>query len=83
MITNPAVAGSFVLYSYAVTTGASIVSPSISFSFRNDDNYWSFDDVVVVPQSATPEPASLVLVGSSIAMLGLFISRKRRKSFTA
>ena len=81
-LTNPAVAGSFVEYSYVETTGASVPSLNVAFSFQNDDNYWSLDDVVVVAQAATPEPASLVLVVGSMAMLGLFRSRKRRKGFT-
>jgi hypothetical protein len=77
-LTNPAAAGSFVSYSYVETTGASLVTPSISFSFRNDDDYWSFDDVVVALQT-TPEPASFVLVGAALTILGVVTARKRGK----
>jgi hypothetical protein len=66
-------------YSYTDVT-ATAASEVLSFSFQNDDSYWAFDDVVVTAVSSptvTPEPASFVLTGSLIAMLGFFVARKR------
>jgi hypothetical protein len=45
---------------------------TLSFDFRNDDNYWSFDDVSV---SSVPEPSSCMLIGS--AVVGLLGLRRR------
>jgi hypothetical protein len=76
---NPPGAGSFVEYSYTDVT-ATAASEALSFSFQNDDSYWAFDDVVVTAVSSptlTPEPASFVLTGSLIAMLGFLIARRR------
>jgi len=78
---NPAAAGSFVSYTFAVTTGATVVTPSLQFGFRNDDNYWSLDDVVVAQAPSTvPEPASLMPMGTSMVMLGIALARKRKNN---
>jgi len=78
--TAPGSIGSFVQFSYTDVVATS-GSEALTFAFQNDIDYWSFDDVVVtlVPQaSSTPEPASFLLMGSSLAMLGFLIARKRK-----
>jgi len=78
---NPAAAGSFVSYTFVVTTGATVVTPSLQFAFRNDDSYWSLDDVNVIQATSTvPEPASFLLMGTSMAMLGISLARKRKNN---
>jgi hypothetical protein len=76
-LTNPVTVGSFTTESFLVDI-ETITSDSVSFSFRNDTNYWSFDDVVVVALgSAIPEPSSLMLVAGSLLGLGAALVRKR------
>ena len=61
---SPGAVGSFVEYQFTeLATGASTI---LNFSFENDDNYWSFDDVSV---QATPEPATLIPVGLGLLAL--------------
>jgi|GEM_PF-1455978 len=61
---------------FSFLTGSDGVSPTLSFSFQNDDDVFYFDDVSVKQLGRTPEPASLLLV-----MPGLFalfpIARRR------
>jgi len=79
---NPSSAGSFDTYSFVFTTGASIASDSISFSFQNDTTFWSFDDVAVTltTTTSTPEPTSLALLGSGLVALGIIRRRQRQRS---
>jgi len=58
---------------YTFTETATSTSTDLSFSFRNDDWYWSFDDVSVVDTSVpAPEPSSCVLMGAAVlALAGL------------
>ena len=44
-VTVPGTVGSFVDYTFFET--ATSAATTINFSFENDDNYWSFDDVSV------------------------------------
>jgi hypothetical protein len=62
----PGTVGSFVEYQFTET--ASTASTALSFSFENDDNDWSFDDVSVTP-FVTPEPATLIPVGLGLLVL--------------
>ena len=60
----PGTVGSFTEYTYSETATAG--STALAFSFENDDNYWSFDDVSVVP---TPEPSTYLLAGMALGVL--------------
>lgn len=70
-VASPGAVGSFVEYSFLVTaTGPSTI---LKFSFENDDQYWSFDDVSV---TATPEPSTGLLGGTALGALLLLWSRR-------
>ena len=54
-VTVPGIVGSFQKYTYTETAAGT--STALTFSFENDDSYWSLDDVsVVAVAAATPEP---------------------------
>lgn len=74
-VNSPGDVGSWVEYSFGGTaTGA---TTTLQFSFQNDDNFWSFDDISVV----APEPTSAgLLVLASFSTLLLLWSRRRRLS---
>jgi hypothetical protein len=71
----PGPVGSFTEYSFAETAPAA--STTLTFAFENDDNYWSFDDVAVVPAAtpATPEPSTGLLAGVVMSVLLLLWRR--------
>ena len=72
-VTLPGSVGSFVDYTFFET--ASSASTTIQFSFENDDNYWSFDDVSV---TLVPEPSTLIPTGVASATLLLLWCRRSR-----
>ncbi len=63
------------MFSFYATTGVSQTSALLEFKTHNDVDFYNLDDVSVV---ATPEPASLLLFGSTLAILGGALRRKRR-----
>jgi hypothetical protein len=75
-VAAPGVTGVFTEYTFSeIATGP---STTLSFSFENDDNYWSFDDVSVaaVPVSTgAPEPSTGLLIGIAISLVLLVRSR--------
>ena len=56
--------GVWTQYTFTVADSA-ITSGLLSFTARNDDSYWSLDDVSVV----APEPSSVLLVGTALGAL--------------
>ena len=51
----------------------------LTFTFRNDPNYWFLDNVSVTTGGiTTPEPGTLVLFGSGIIGIAGVIRRKFR-----
>ena len=74
----PGAVGTYTQYTYSETaTGA---STALTFSFENDDWFWSFDDVSVTDTSAsaTPEPSTWILAGAALG--ALFLLKRVRSS---
>jgi hypothetical protein len=70
--TDPNTGGAWTLFSFdEVGTG----SDTISFAFRDDPAYIALDNVSVSPLT-TPEPSSLLLLGSGLLTVGGVIRRK-------
>lgn len=63
------------MLTFYVTTGASDTSALLEFKTHNDVDFYNLDDVSVV---ATPEPGSLLLFGSVLAVACGALRRKRR-----
>jgi hypothetical protein len=55
---------------------ATSTTTPLVFAFRNDPGFFQLDDVVV---NATPEPTTLILLGTTIAGIGLARLRRRRR----
>ena len=74
-IALPGPTGVFTQYSFAQTATAS--STALQFTFENDDNYWSFDDVSVsAAVTVGPEPSTVVLAAMALSLVMLL--RRRR-----
>jgi hypothetical protein len=74
-LVNPAVFG-YTQEDFTVT--ATGTSTTIQFGGRTTGNFWSLDDVSVTDQGpATPEPASLLLMGTGL--LGIAWRFRRRR----
>lgn len=77
-LTNPSTGGTWTQYSYNVTgTG----TDTIQFAFRDDPGYMALDNVSVSPAGggSTPEPSSILLLGTGIIGLGGMARRKLGK----
>lgn len=70
--------GSFQWTQFVITDMATSTSTRLTFTFRNDPNYWFLDDVSVTTAATTPEPGTLVLFGSGIIGMAGVIRRKFR-----
>jgi hypothetical protein len=74
--TDPNTGGAWTLFSFdEVGTG----SDTIKFAFRDDPAYIALDNVSVSPLT-TPEPSSLLLLGSGLLTVGGVIRRKFQAS---
>jgi hypothetical protein len=72
--TDPNTNGAWTLFSFNETATG---SDTISFAFRDDPAYIALDNVSVGPCcSQTPEPSSLLLLGSGLLTVGGVIRRK-------
>lgn len=80
-LTNPNTNGTWTQFTFSETgTG----SDSVSFAFRDDPAYIALDNVVVSAASTTttgttPEPGSLILLGTGVVALGGVVRRKLKK----
>ena len=69
----------YTLYTFDVTGNSGAGSNSLVFTFRQDPAFWGLDDVSVVNRGGTtPEPSSLLLLGSGLLAVGGVVRRKLR-----
>jgi hypothetical protein len=71
--TDPNTGGVWTQFSFQETGSG---SDSISFAFRDDPAYIALDNVSVSAPTTTPEPSSLLLLGSGLLAVGGVIRRK-------
>jgi hypothetical protein len=69
---------SYTFYTFDVAGNSGAGSNLLEFDMRNDPAYWGLDDVSVVnvQGGTTPEPSSLLLLGSGLLTIGGVIRRK-------
>ncbi|MGB7553797.1 MAG: PEP-CTERM sorting domain-containing protein [Candidatus Korobacteraceae bacterium] len=71
--------GSFQWSLFEFTGTATSTSTRLTFTFRNDPNYWFLDNVSVTTGGlTTPEPGTLVLFGSGLIGIAGIVRRKIR-----
>ncbi|MGA3316910.1 MAG: PEP-CTERM sorting domain-containing protein [Candidatus Korobacteraceae bacterium] len=69
---------SYTLYTFDVSGNSGAGSNLLEFDMRNDPSFWGLDDVSVknIGGGTTPEPSSLLLLGSGLLTVGGVIRRK-------
>ncbi len=63
-------------YSATVTATG---NDTLSFSFRDDQDYLALDDIAVTQAAPVPEPAGYLLLPSAVILL--FLKKKKQKDF--
>jgi hypothetical protein len=65
---------------FNVSTVASGPSLTLTFSFRNDPDFWMLDDVALAgPTPTIPEPSTWALMAGGVAGIGFLVLRRGRK----
>jgi PEP-CTERM motif len=58
---------------------ATTTSTNLQFNLRQDPSFWQLDNIAVDNNTAVPEPASMLLLGSGLAALAKVRRRAQRK----
>lgn len=67
---------------FTVIYTADSTSTAVTFTFRNDPNFWYLDNVTIAETAAVPEPASWAMMVAGFGLIG-GAARRRRKVSTS